>query len=159
GPFELMDLVGIDVNYSVSTSVWEQLGRPARLTPHSIQATLRDRGQLGRKTKRGFYDYDKNPPEPAVSLNAQSIPSELPSDMREAVESLIEHATEHPGTALQTYIFARILATIINEAAMLLDQGVASREDIDTAMRLGTNYPHGPVEWADRIGFGRCGKI
>src|SRR5262249_37757723 len=57
GPFELMDLVGIDVNYSVSTSVWEQLGRPARLAPHPIQADLLKRGELGRKTRRGFYDY------------------------------------------------------------------------------------------------------
>ena len=46
---ELMDLVGIDVNYTVSCSVYEQMGRPARLKPHPIQAELFDGGQFGRK--------------------------------------------------------------------------------------------------------------
>jgi len=50
-------------------------------------------------------------------------------------------------------IFPRILCMIINEAAFALMEGVASVEDIDTAMRLGTNYPLGPLEWADRIGL------
>jgi len=50
-------------------------------------------------------------------------------------------------------IFPRILCMIINEAAFALMEGVASAGDIDTAMRLGTNYPLGPLEWADRIGL------
>ncbi|MFI5338843.1 MAG: 3-hydroxyacyl-CoA dehydrogenase family protein [Candidatus Methylomirabilales bacterium] len=50
-------------------------------------------------------------------------------------------------------VFPRILCTIINEAAFALMEGVASAEDIDTAMKLGTNYPLGPLEWADRIGL------
>ncbi len=50
-------------------------------------------------------------------------------------------------------VFPRILCMIINEAAFALMEGVASAEDIDTAMRLGTNYPLGPLEWADRIGL------
>ena len=57
GPFELMDLVGIDVNFTVSTSVWEQMGRPARLEPHAIQAELYRSGKLGRKTGEGFYQW------------------------------------------------------------------------------------------------------
>lgn len=47
---------------------------------------------------------------------------------------------------------ARTVCCLINEAASALFEGVASAEDIDTAMRLGTNYPHGPFEWADIIG-------
>jgi len=50
-------------------------------------------------------------------------------------------------------IFARILSLIINEAARSLDEGVAQAEEIDTAMRLGVNYPSGPLKWADRIGL------
>lgn len=50
-------------------------------------------------------------------------------------------------------VFPRILCMIINEAAFALMEGVASAEDIDAAMRLGTNYPLGPLEWADRIGL------
>jgi 3-hydroxybutyryl-CoA dehydrogenase len=50
-------------------------------------------------------------------------------------------------------VFPRILCMIINEAAFALMEGVASTEDIDTAMKLGTNYPLGPLEWADRIGL------
>jgi 3-hydroxybutyryl-CoA dehydrogenase len=56
--------------------------------------------------------------------------------------------TDGPGL-----VFPRILCTIINEAAFALMEGVASPEDIDTAMKLGTNYPLGPLEWADRIGL------
>jgi 3-hydroxybutyryl-CoA dehydrogenase len=50
-------------------------------------------------------------------------------------------------------VFPRILSMIINEAAQVFDENIASREDIDTAMKLGTNYPIGPLEWADKIGI------
>ncbi|MFQ5682151.1 MAG: 3-hydroxyacyl-CoA dehydrogenase family protein [Candidatus Binatia bacterium] len=50
-------------------------------------------------------------------------------------------------------VFPRILSLIINEAARSLDEGLAQREEIDVAMRLGTNYPSGPLRWADQIGL------
>jgi 3-hydroxybutyryl-CoA dehydrogenase len=49
--------------------------------------------------------------------------------------------------------FPRILSLIINEAARSLEEGVASAEEIDIAMRLGVNYPQGPLKWADQIGL------
>jgi len=49
--------------------------------------------------------------------------------------------------------FPRILSLIINEAARSLEEGVATAEEIDVAMRLGVNYPHGPLRWADQIGL------
>ena len=49
-------------------------------------------------------------------------------------------------------IAARIVAMVINEAYFTLGDEVSSKEDIDTAMRLGTNYPYGPFEWAEKIG-------
>jgi len=50
-------------------------------------------------------------------------------------------------------VTARVIAMIINEAYLTLEEGTASREDIDKAMKLGTNYPYGPFEWAERIGL------
>ncbi len=50
-------------------------------------------------------------------------------------------------------VMPRILAMIVNEAAYALQEGVASAQDIDTAMKLGANYPYGPLEWADLLGL------
>jgi 3-hydroxybutyryl-CoA dehydrogenase len=57
GPFRLMDLIGNDVNYAVSCSVYEALGKPARLEPSFIQKERVDKGELGRKSGRGYYQY------------------------------------------------------------------------------------------------------
>ena len=57
GPFKLMDLIGMDINYGVSQIVWEALGKPERLTPSPIQKQKVDAGELGRKTGKGFYEY------------------------------------------------------------------------------------------------------
>jgi 3-hydroxybutyryl-CoA dehydrogenase len=57
GPFKLMDLIGNDVNYAVSCSVYEQLNRPERLKPSYLQEEKVRLGQLGKKTKKGYYDY------------------------------------------------------------------------------------------------------
>jgi 3-hydroxybutyryl-CoA dehydrogenase len=57
GPFRLMDLIGMDINYSVSNIVWEALGKPERLTPSSLQKHKVDIGELGKKSGKGFYDY------------------------------------------------------------------------------------------------------
>lgn len=57
GPFKLMDLIGNDINYAVSCSVYEQLGKPGRLKPSSIQKEKVETGQLGKKTNKGYYNY------------------------------------------------------------------------------------------------------
>jgi len=58
GPFRLMDLIGNDINYAVSESVYEALGRPERLKPSSIQRQKVAEGSLGRKTGKGYYRYE-----------------------------------------------------------------------------------------------------
>ena len=58
GPFELMDLIGIDVNYSVTCSVWEAYNKEPRFAPHALQKKLVDEKRFGRKSKIGFYKYD-----------------------------------------------------------------------------------------------------
>lgn len=57
GPFKLMDLIGNDINYAVSCSVYEQLNKPERLKPSSIQKEKVEKGQLGKKTGKGYYQY------------------------------------------------------------------------------------------------------
>ncbi|HAI83813.1 MAG TPA: 3-hydroxybutyryl-CoA dehydrogenase [Chitinophagaceae bacterium] len=57
GPFALMDLIGLDINYSVSNIVWDALGQPKRLTPSSLQGAKVAAGDLGKKTGKGFYNY------------------------------------------------------------------------------------------------------
>jgi 3-hydroxybutyryl-CoA dehydrogenase len=57
GPFKLMDLIGNDINYAVSNSVYEQLNQPERLKPSSIQETQVKNGDLGMKTGKGYYKY------------------------------------------------------------------------------------------------------
>jgi 3-hydroxybutyryl-CoA dehydrogenase len=57
GPFKLMDLIGLDINYSVSDIVWNALGKAKRLQPSSLQKQMVDKGELGKKTGKGFYKY------------------------------------------------------------------------------------------------------
>jgi 3-hydroxybutyryl-CoA dehydrogenase len=57
GPFKLMDLIGNDINYAVSSSVYERLGNPERLNPSFIQKEKVESGQLGKKTGKGYYEY------------------------------------------------------------------------------------------------------
>lgn len=58
GPFRLMDLIGNDINYAVSTQVYEALGKPERLQPSPIQKERVEKGELGRKTGKGYYRYE-----------------------------------------------------------------------------------------------------
>jgi 3-hydroxybutyryl-CoA dehydrogenase len=129
GPFRLLDLIGIDVNYDVSQAVYAAFDRHPRFAPHPIQAEMVAQGQLGRKTGRGFYDYGGGA----------------------AAEETVRTTPLEPAQA--TAVQLRILACIINEAYYALGEGVATAADIDTAMRLGTNYPRGPLAWGEVLGL------
>ncbi len=159
GPFQLMDLVGLDVNYAVSCSVYEQSGQPARLKPHPIQGELVEKRCIGRKAGQGFYKYDSDPP--GVAVPCEVIAFAPGQDLAEAVNAFAKSAalcdaeTLSVATDVEKYAFSRILATIMNEAAMTLEDGVASAEDIDIAMQRGTNYPNGPLAWAESTGSAR----
>jgi len=60
GPFKLMDMIGLDINYTASEMVYNGLGKPERLTPSALQRQKVKEGSLGRKTGEGFYQYKKN---------------------------------------------------------------------------------------------------
>jgi 3-hydroxybutyryl-CoA dehydrogenase len=132
GPFELMDLAGLDVNLAAARGIWKGLDRPDRLRPSPIQERLVAAEHLGRKTGQGFYRYE----------NARQL----------AVSNEFAVA---PSTASADAIRDRILAAIDSEAQRALDEGVASGADIDTALRLGAGHPQGPFERErDRAGAG-----
>jgi 3-hydroxybutyryl-CoA dehydrogenase len=131
GPFEVMDLIGIDVNLAVARAIWEGLGRPDRLRPSPIQERLVAEGRLGRKAGEGFYRYEAGR-RVAASRGFEGVPMTLPADeIRDA-----------------------ILAAIVHEARLASAEHVASEADIDVALRLGAAHPVGPLERARLTGGG-----
>jgi 3-hydroxybutyryl-CoA dehydrogenase len=145
GPFELMDLIGIDVNFAVAKSFWEQSFGEPRWRPTPIHERMVASGRLGRKTGRGFYAYEKDTPHRPRDPDVQGERPILDADQ------LIEVAGENGPPVL-----TRLGATIANEASFALGEGVASGDDINTAMRLGYNWPIGPLEWGERLGWNRA---
>ncbi len=126
GPFELMDLVGIDVNLAAARAVWDRLGRPDRLRPSSIQADLVAEGRLGRKMGSGFYRYADDRRAEATSTGSSRASARLTG----------------------AEILDRILSAVDAEARSALDEGVATADDIDLALRAGARHPIGPFERA-----------
>ncbi|MER6534771.1 3-hydroxyacyl-CoA dehydrogenase [Streptomyces sp. 900105755] len=234
GAFELTDLIGQDVNESVTHSVWQAFFQDVRFAPSLAQRRLVESGRLGRKTGHGWYDYadDAEPAEPhtaepadrpayVVAEGGLGPAGELLAMIREAGIQVREEDEDH-GTRLvlpsggqlaladgqtsvefrdvvyfdlaldyrratrialsaghdtlpQTLgeaiglfqalgkqvsvigdvpgmIVARTVARIVDLAHDAVAKGVATEEDIDTAMRLGVNYPLGPFEWSRRLG-------
>lgn len=128
GPFELMDFIGNDVNYTVTETVFTAFYFDPRYKPSFTQKRLSEAGYLGRKTGRGYYNYAEgaNNPEPKKD------------------------------EALAKMISDRVLVMLINEAADALFLNIASAEDIDNAMTKGVNYPKGLLAWADEKGIDWC---
>lgn len=279
GPFRLMDLVGIDVNFAVTSSIFEQSFYDARYRPHLIQQQLVRANRLGRKNGRGFYEYGDGPstpvslsggapatgdsvdePDPLARWKRDGVGAaavigdgELAASLRTLIQSsdvqltddlarasvvlvaglgplevrrlgvrdalrqagqdalILAHCAPYPVTEIAAFqrpaervvgftlvgdpaeaglvevagglntkdepierglaffralgkepvrvgdgpgmILLRVVSALANEAASALDDGVATAEGIDTAMKLGVNYPFGPLEWADRLGL------
>lgn len=155
GPFELMDLIGIDINFAVTKSVYEAFFGEPRFRPHPIQQRMVEAGTIGQKSGSGFYSYEDAEKGEPTRLHMTVMPHKragafIPQQTAEEFSRKGGIAVEEEG---QAEIIARILAMIINEASFAVGEGVASVRDIDIAMRLGTNYPKGPLRWADEIGL------
>jgi 3-hydroxybutyryl-CoA dehydrogenase len=263
GPFQLVDLIGIDINFAATRSMYEQTFGEPRYRPHWIQQQMVAQGALGRKTGRGFYDYSpdappREPPEPPemaaasgqvlvsrgswapglaelcraagylVTGEPEAAPAAglLVASRCEGLQERARHMEEElpPGTPLLCQaadvtvgeiagwvecpqrlvgfdglfaargrlvtlvaspvladdiraaaeafftglgrsvlwiadspglILPRIAAMLANEAAFAVGEGVADAETVDLAMRLGANYPQGPLAWAKEIGYER----
>ena len=239
GPFELMDMIGHDVNFAVTNSVWRAFYNDQRFLPSLLQQELVDAGFYGKKSGRGFYDYREGAEKPAPQSEAAQTPAgkiivfgestaadaladrlqhsglsftrapevdgriadigratlyvtDGRSATRRAAESgvantvLIDLALDYDKATrlaiaaaeqcepsavasatgmLQAAGFAvsrfldvpglavmRTVAMLANEAADAVNQGVCSEAGADQAMRLGVNYPQGPLAWADQVG-------
>jgi 3-hydroxybutyryl-CoA dehydrogenase len=137
GPFELADVVGTDVNLAAGTAIFEGFYGDPRYRPAQVQRRVVDAGRLGLKTGAGYYDYadDGSRGEPWAALLQR--PADAPS--LPALDA--------------AQIGARVLAAIVNEAASAVADGVAAPQGIDTAMRLASNWPEGPIAWGERIGL------
>ncbi|HET8803290.1 MAG TPA: 3-hydroxyacyl-CoA dehydrogenase family protein, partial [Aequorivita sp.] len=133
GPFELMDFIGNDVNYTVTETVFEAFYFDPRYKPSFTQKRFSEAGYLGRKSGKGYYDYSNN------------------MGQTELVEGDFD-------SEKSKQIFNRILVMLINEAADALFWNIASAEDIDNAMTKGVNYPKGLLAWADEKGIDWCVK-
>jgi 3-hydroxybutyryl-CoA dehydrogenase len=130
GPFELMDFIGNDINYTVTKTVFEEFYFDQRYKPSFTQKRLMEAGYLGKKTGRGFYKYTDES-QKNISKNRK----------------------------LGKNIVLRILAMLVNEAADAYYLNIASKKDIDLAMTKGVNYPKGLLKWADEIGVDTIFKI
>jgi 3-hydroxybutyryl-CoA dehydrogenase len=264
GPFELMDLIGIDINFAATQSMFEQSFREPRYRPHPLQAQMVQQNHLGRKTGRGFYTYNPETSQsendlPQITRNSGSvrlfpgswapglgelcrqagytlqnvnayIPNPTPAlavitmgrseglkkyvvEMERElspevpllcqcadatlteiatwiehperlvgfdglffyngrVATLIPSPTLHPQCRARVdqfirslgrlpiwvtdspgLVLPRLVAMLGNEAAFALLDKVADANTIDLAMRLGVNYPRGPLAWAKEIGY------
>lgn len=248
GPFELMDLIGHDVNYAVTRSVFDANFGDKRFTPSLIQHDLVLAGRLGRKNGRGFYDYTAGAERPDAAVEApqagetalvavgslgvaEALVARLEaggvavsrkagdgvgdgwleigaarlmfSDGRTATrraaeegfanlvlfDLCLDYATtprllvtcadqcgqgafhgvvgtlQRAGLSVSHIddvagmVGLRTVAMLTNEAADAVVQGIATAADIDLAMRFGTNYPRGPLAWADLLGPGFVSRV
>jgi len=237
GPFELMDLTGIDVNYPVSMIVYDGYLQDPRIRTTPTHRAMADAGLLGRKTGEGFYRYENGQavgapspdftpdcaPAASVSLAAEdaalrafcegaglavaaddgaapilaapfgddathtalasgadprrlvcvdlsgdvsrrvtlmTAPGADPAARAAVAAALI--ASGRKVTAIHDspgFIAQRMAAMVANLGCYMAEIGLAAPDDIDLAMRLGLNYPLGPLALAEDIGLARCLRI
>lgn len=130
GPFELMDLIGVNVNFSVTKTVYNEYFYDPKYKPSLLQQRMSEAKLHGRKTGKGFYDYS------------------------EGAEKLVAVKDE----ALYQQIFLRIISMLINEAVEAKRLGIASDEDLELAMQKGVNYPKGLLAWGKEIGYSKISE-
>ncbi len=125
GPFELMDYIGNDINYTVTETVFKEFYFEPRFRPSFTQKRMMESGRLGRKTGKGYYSYQAGVEAPQPSSD----------------------------TTLKKQISNRIIVMLMNEAIDALYLKIASARDIETAMLKGVNYPKGLLAWAEEWGL------
>ncbi len=139
GPFELLDLIGLDVNLEIARSFFAQGGKPERWRPSPIQEELVAAGRFGRKSGHGYYEYGEGherESDPDLEIEAPTLDPEQLAKIDPAAEEIL----------------TRLFAQIANEAAFAREEEIASEADMETAMKLGFNWPLGPPAIAELIG-------
>jgi 3-hydroxybutyryl-CoA dehydrogenase len=154
GPFELIDLIGLDVNLTIARSFYAQGGAPVRWRPSPIQERLVDEGKLGRKSGEGYYSYGEAATSSAVPF--PRIPWEKNSGTEEVRGPTLNPEVLTGIDPAAGAILPRLFAQIANEAAFALEEEVASPDDMETATRLGLNWPLGPIAATELIGPARA---
>lgn len=130
GPFELMDLIGVDVNFVVTTTVYKDYFYDPKYKPSLLQQRMSEAKLHGRKTGKGFYDYTEGAEKPLARKD----------------------------DALYQQIFLRIISMLINEAVEAKRLGIANDKDIELAMQKGVNYPKGLLAWGKEIGYSKISE-
>ncbi|QCX52522.1 3-hydroxyacyl-CoA dehydrogenase NAD-binding domain-containing protein [Elizabethkingia sp. JS20170427COW] len=125
GPFELIDLIGVDVNFAVTQTVYKDYFYDPKYKPSLLQQRMSEAKLLGRKTGKGFYDYT----------------------------GTVEKVTPHRDEVLYREIFLRIISMLVNEAVEAKRLHIASDEDLEIAVQKGVNYPKGLLAWGQKIGY------
>jgi 3-hydroxybutyryl-CoA dehydrogenase len=146
GPFELLDLIGLDVNLEIAHSFFRQGGEPERWRPSPIQEELVAEGRFGRKSGHGYHRYGEGherDPDPDLAIDAPTLDPEQLAQIDPAAEAIL----------------TRLFAQIANEAAFAREEGIASDADMETAMRLGFNWPLGPLAITELIGPRRAVEL
>lgn len=214
GPLALTDLIGQDINFAVTCSVFNACWQDRRYLPSLLQQELALAGRLGKKSGQGVYRWPvESPPqltlasvapERAAKITKRDVVTELDEVMllettgetalalswqhrrpvvvydysagdtvviagavttpQSAIDKAVYHFQQQGKKVLQIADYPgllvwRTVAMLVNEALDALQKGVASAEDIDTAMRLGVNYPRGPLAWGESLGWGRVLRL
>jgi len=146
GPFELLDLIGLDVNLEIARSFFAQGGEPERWRPSPIQEELVAAGRFGRKSGHGYYEYGEGherETDPDLAIAAPTLDPEQLAEIDPTAEEVL----------------IRLFAQIANEAAFAREEEIASAEDMETAMELGFNWPLGPLAITELIGPDRAVRL
>jgi len=216
GPLELTDMIGQDVNFAVTCSVFNAFWQERRFLPSLVQQELVLAGRFGKKSGQGIYNWRSDRPaaswletvsdaDSAMSVQrrsdgvteidglllietqgetAQALANRygqpvVVCDRQEGDVAVIAVAASNPASANRKAVWHlqqqgkrvlqvadypglliwRTVAMIVNEALDALQKGVASEQDIDTAMRLGVNYPRGPLAWGEQLGWQRLLRL
>ena len=189
GPFELQDLVGIDVGFGIAKSFYEQSFGEPRWQPSPLAGRLVAAGRYGRKTGRGWSEHPYTPADPEATPLGERVVLNPPgaTPRTGAPDPLSTGYFALPGTRLveltgahspeaETYfrklglhvevvgdapglVLGRIICQLVNEACFAVGEGVGSEADVDAGMKLGLNHPRGPFEWLEAIGATRVLEI
>ena len=132
GPLALMDMIGLDICLEVLEVMYDET-RDRRYAPAPLLKRLVLAGLLGRKSGRGYYRYDADDPQPALSFT-------------------VGEPTIASVRRVSSYVLESLLYPHLDDAVRMVDDNYATRDDVDTAMRLGCGYPRGPFALLDEIG-------